>query len=72
MNFYNLLFTKQHPGYNLSVVQNDIAILKLSTPVKFSNFIRPACLPKNQQASWPSEGSDVTIVGWVNYILYSK
>ena len=34
-----------HPGYNKQTTNNDIALLKLSRPVKFTKYIRPACVP---------------------------
>lgn len=33
-----------HPEYNASTLYNDIAILKLETPVQFNNYVRPCCL----------------------------
>ncbi|KAJ3581111.1 hypothetical protein NHX12_017033 [Muraenolepis orangiensis] len=33
-----------HPDYNSSPNDNDICLLKLSSPVTFTNFIRPVCL----------------------------
>uniref|UniRef100_A0A8C9ZEM9 coagulation factor Xa n=1 Tax=Sander lucioperca TaxID=283035 RepID=A0A8C9ZEM9_SANLU len=39
-----------HRGYRPDTYHNDIALLKLSTPIKFSRFILPACLPKQDFA----------------------
>ncbi|XP_059181311.1 chymotrypsin-like protease CTRL-1 [Centropristis striata] len=36
-----------HPGYNSTTFDNDIALMKLSSPVTFTNFIRPVCLASN-------------------------
>ncbi|XP_010739121.2 tryptase [Larimichthys crocea] len=36
-----------HPNYNNSLLNNDIALMKLSTPVNFSDYIRPVCLASN-------------------------
>lgn len=33
-----------HPNYNKESRQNDIALVKMSRPVTFTNSIRPACL----------------------------
>lgn len=34
-----------HPDYNSETYDNDIALLHLSSPVPFSDYILPACLP---------------------------
>jgi len=52
-----------HPGYNENDISyNDIALLKLETPLEFNNGIQPICLPKASQA-W---GADDTFLlsGW--------
>ncbi|KAF7659526.1 hypothetical protein LDENG_00295870 [Lucifuga dentata] len=36
-----------HPDYNNSLFNNDIALMKLSSPVNFTNFISPICLASN-------------------------
>uniref|UniRef100_A0A671YH88 Peptidase S1 domain-containing protein n=1 Tax=Sparus aurata TaxID=8175 RepID=A0A671YH88_SPAAU len=33
-----------HPDYNNTLFNNDIALMRLSSPVSFTNFIRPVCL----------------------------
>ena len=35
-----------HESYNPSTINNDIAILKLKTPLTFNNNVQPACLPE--------------------------
>ena len=35
-----------HESYNPSTVDNDIAILKLKTPLTFNDKVQPACLPE--------------------------
>ncbi|XP_074476439.1 chymotrypsin-like protease CTRL-1 [Sebastes fasciatus] len=37
----------RHPDYNNTLFNNDIALMKLSTPVTFTDFIRPVCLASN-------------------------
>ena len=37
---------KIHENYDAATYENDIAILKLSQNVQFTNNIRPACLPE--------------------------
>lgn len=36
-----------HPDYNATAITNDIALMKLSSPVNFTDFIRPICLAGN-------------------------
>ncbi|TRY59601.1 hypothetical protein DNTS_003884, partial [Danionella cerebrum] len=33
-----------HPSYNSNTVNNDIALLRLTSPVTFTNYIQPVCL----------------------------
>jgi len=52
-----------HPHYGLtSLISNDVALVKLASPVQFSDVIRPLCLPV-QDAPIPSGQTCVTI-GW--------
>ena len=34
-----------HPDYNPKNLRNDIAILKLKEEIKFTDNVKPACLP---------------------------
>uniref|UniRef100_A0A8C5EC84 Mast cell tryptase-like n=1 Tax=Gouania willdenowi TaxID=441366 RepID=A0A8C5EC84_GOUWI len=36
-----------HPNYNNTLLNNDIALMKLSSPITFTEYIRPACLASN-------------------------
>ncbi|XP_064618831.1 trypsin-like [Lineus longissimus] len=58
-----------HPKYNSFTSKHDIALLKLSRPVAFSNEIQPVCLPDANDASveWKT-GLDLkcTATGWGN------
>jgi len=36
-----------HPHYNNKTFANDIALLKLSEPVTFNDYLSPICLPEN-------------------------
>lgn len=55
-----------HPKYNPITVDNDIAMLRLAKPVKFSTYILPACLPtKNLAERMLHRNGTVTVVtGW--------
>ncbi|ODA79102.1 hypothetical protein RJ55_04693 [Drechmeria coniospora] len=63
-----LAFVKEHPEYKLNSPQgrlqalNDIAILKLSTPIAESDKIKYATLPKN--GSDPVINSTAIVAGW--------
>lgn len=39
-----------HHRYQSGTYQNDIALIKLAKPIKFSRFILPACLPEQDFA----------------------
>ena len=45
---YDVIEIIPHPQYNPQTFNNDIALLKLSTNVEFSEFIYPICLPTKQ------------------------
>ncbi|XP_051561996.1 trypsin-like [Myxocyprinus asiaticus] len=51
-----------HPSYNSNTNDNDIALLHLSSPVTFNDYIRPVCLAA-QNSSFPS-GTSSWITGW--------
>ncbi|CAG9855145.1 unnamed protein product [Phyllotreta striolata] len=51
-----------HPGYIDSGFINDISLLKLKSPVIFSDYVRPVCLPQPNQV--PADGKLCTVVGW--------
>jgi len=52
----------QHPDYK-NVTRNDIALLKIERPLKFSNTIRPICLPEQVEAI-PSTKKSCMAAGW--------
>lgn len=51
-----------HPNYNSFTFDNDIALMELSSPVTYSDYIRPICLPAPQH-DFPV-GNTVWITGW--------
>jgi transmembrane serine protease 3 len=53
---------KMHPSYDHQETINDIAIVKLETPVKFNENIQPACLP--QQDEEVRAGDVAVVAGW--------
>ena len=52
-----------NPQYNPNTLENDVALLRLQTPVNFTAYsnIRPICLSSTFN---PASGSAVTISGW--------
>ncbi|KAL6468287.1 hypothetical protein MHYP_G00239640 [Metynnis hypsauchen] len=55
-----------HPKYNPVTVDNDIALLRLATPVKFTDYILPACLPSRSLAErvLHLNGTQTVVTGW--------
>ena len=52
-----------HPGYpGINGIANDIALLHLSEPVEFSDYVRPACLATLQNETMAY--SRCWIAGW--------
>ena len=51
----------QHPNYNSATTNFDFAIVKLSTPVAFSNTVNPVCLPS---AANNYDNRVATVSGW--------
>ncbi|KAM9391637.1 transmembrane protease serine 9-like [Pholidichthys leucotaenia] len=54
----------RHPGYNRITFDNDIAILKLSSPLPVTDFIRPICLAASDSTFFA--GVDSWVTGWGN------
>lgn len=51
-----------HPEYDSDTNDNDIALLRLSAPVKFTDYIRPVCLAANDSVF--NNGTDSWVTGW--------
>lgn len=58
----NLKQVIPHPNYNQFTFDNDIALMELDSPVSYSDYIRPICLPAPQHVFPP--GNTVWITGW--------
>ncbi|XXF81614.1 serine protease [Myxococcaceae bacterium GXIMD 01537] len=48
--------TVYHPNYNPDTTLNDIAVVKLEKPIKFSSTVQPVCLPEGGAVSAGSCG----------------
>ncbi|XP_015249736.1 PREDICTED: tryptase-like [Cyprinodon variegatus] len=53
-----------HPRFNSITFDNDIALLRLSSSVKFTDYIRPVCLA--ERGSTFSNGTTSWVTGWGN------
>ncbi|XP_063076941.1 testisin-like [Engraulis encrasicolus] len=51
-----------HPGWNSTGFHHDIALLRLSSPVNFTDCIRPVCLA-DKDSVFP-HGTDSWVTGW--------
>ncbi|XP_023813059.1 transmembrane protease serine 9-like [Oryzias latipes] len=51
-----------HPNYNSGTQNNDIALLQLSSPVTFNNYITPVCLPSTGSTFY--SGVKTWVTGW--------
>ncbi|XP_074496372.1 ST14 transmembrane serine protease matriptase a [Sebastes fasciatus] len=58
----NLKQVISHPNYNSYTYDNDIALMELDSPVTFSDYIRPICMPAPSH-DFPI-ASTVWITGW--------
>ncbi|XP_067225186.1 uncharacterized protein si:dkey-32n7.7 [Chanodichthys erythropterus] len=61
--FRDVIAVVKHPSYNFTN-DNDIALLKLSSPVSFTDYIRPVCLAADGSVFY--SGTESWITGWGN------
>lgn len=59
-----------HPDYDWETKDNDIALLRLTTPLDLTGPTLAAidlpAMPDQDPATWPAAGTDATISGWGN------
>uniref|UniRef100_A0A667Y1M2 Peptidase S1 domain-containing protein n=1 Tax=Myripristis murdjan TaxID=586833 RepID=A0A667Y1M2_9TELE len=58
----NLFQIITHPHYDSRHLDNDIALVQLSSPVQFTNYTRPVCLAA--KGSVFAEGTTCWVTGW--------
>lgn len=51
-----------HPNYDESTIDNDIALIQLSSSVTFSDYIRPVCLAAANSTF--AAGTESWVTGW--------
>ncbi|XP_053328029.1 serine protease 33-like [Spea bombifrons] len=61
---YSVQSIIKDPTYSGTGQSGDIALIRLSSPVTFSNFIQPICLPETSAAFTP--GMECWVTGWGN------
>ena len=52
----------RHPNFNDETLDNDIVLLKLSSSVEFTDYVRPVCLAAKGSAF--NAGSSTWVTGW--------
>ncbi|XP_058890276.1 mannan-binding lectin serine protease 1-like isoform X2 [Acipenser ruthenus] len=58
-----------HPAYQAATFEFDIALLQLSRPATFNNYVLPVCLPDESQHSALHEGDMMIVSGWGKQFL---
>ncbi|CAG2115036.1 unnamed protein product, partial [Medioppia subpectinata] len=53
-----------HSGYNERIMQNDISMFKLGSPVSFGKTAAPVCLPPNTASCPDSTKMNAYLAGW--------
>ncbi|XP_030649819.1 serine protease 27-like, partial [Chanos chanos] len=52
-----------HPDFNSATSENDIALLRLSSSVNFTDYIKPVCLAAENSTFY--NGTDSWVTGWI-------
>lgn len=50
-----------HNNYKPVTYHNDIALIKLTKPIKYSRFILPACIPEQEFAESVNPSNIITV-----------
>jgi transmembrane serine protease 3 len=54
--------TAYHPSYDPDTTANDIAVVVLEKPIKFTSTVQPACLPATGERV--PDNTEATVAGW--------
>jgi len=62
-----------HKGYDpkSKTYLNDIALIKLRTPIKYGRYVKPICLPKNKLRMDITTSTSCYITGWGLNVTYN-
>ena len=71
MQIEKVIYNEDFP-YNPSLLQYDIAILKLTSPLEFNDDVKPACMPTEEMNSVEYSNDDCYISGWGRSSKYNK
>lgn len=53
-----------HPKYSVSSIANDVALIKLPSPINYTDVIRPACLPLKSSINQNLTNTYMVASGW--------
>ena len=57
---------RMHPGYNARSMEADIALLELSSPVRFNDRVVVPCMP--DRYVYPSAGKRCVVAGFFKFL----
>lgn len=55
---------KMHEGYSDSTADSDVALVQLSSPLEFTNYIQPVCLPRDTIHEARLNFTHCFVTGW--------
>lgn len=57
-----VLMIARHPNYDIPTSNNDVALIRLSYPVRYTAFIKPVCLASSTSVF--ITGTESWVTGW--------
>ena len=61
-----------HPTYVAKPTKDDIALINIEGNFKWSEYVRPVCLPKSVESSFSGQLATVAGWGWTDEVLNGK